>query len=124
MTHNSVSGVGHFIARDDAECVQMIRELLSYLPQNNREDPPRRPCDRSDRPRRPRARHHRSRRIESPLRHQRRDSPRVDDGWFFEVHEHFARNIVVGFARLDGRPSASSPISRRFSPAASTSTHR
>src|SRR5208283_481686 len=44
MTHNSVSGVGHFIAKDDAECVQMIRELLSFLPQNNREDPPRRTC--------------------------------------------------------------------------------
>src|SRR5881227_2029055 len=42
MTHNSVSGVGHFIAADDAECLRMIRELFSYLPQNNREDPPRR----------------------------------------------------------------------------------
>src|SRR5450432_3854753 len=44
MTHNAKSGVGHFIAADDKECVRMIRELLSYLPQNNREDPPRRPC--------------------------------------------------------------------------------
>src|SRR3982751_2093079 len=42
MTHNSVSGVGHFIAADDAECCRMIRELLTYLPQNNREDAPRR----------------------------------------------------------------------------------
>src|SRR4051812_26777803 len=42
-THNSVSGVGHFIAADDSECLRMIRELFSYLPQNNREDPPRRP---------------------------------------------------------------------------------
>src|SRR5213595_768183 len=41
MTHNSVSGVGHFIAHDDAECLRMIRQLLSYLPQNNRDDPPR-----------------------------------------------------------------------------------
>ena len=41
MTHNSVSGVGHFIAQDDADCVRMIRELMSFLPQNNREDPPR-----------------------------------------------------------------------------------
>ena len=52
MTHNSISGVGHFISRDDAECVQMIRELLSFLPQNNREDPPRKICtdpmDRAD----------------------------------------------------------------------------
>src|SRR3981189_612784 len=41
MPHNSVSGVGHFVAHDDAECLRMIRELLSYLPQNNRDDPPR-----------------------------------------------------------------------------------
>src|SRR5258705_4125608 len=45
MTHNSVSGVGHFIAADDAECCRMIRELLTYLPQNNRENPPRRPTN-------------------------------------------------------------------------------
>src|SRR5246500_3290647 len=53
MTHNSVSGVGHFIAQDDADCVRMIRELMSFLPQNNREDAPRRVCedpiDRADR---------------------------------------------------------------------------
>src|SRR6266536_2935401 len=42
MTHNSVSGVGHFVAPDDAECCRMIRELMTYLPQNNREDAPRR----------------------------------------------------------------------------------
>src|ERR1041384_80036 len=52
MTHTPISGVGHFIAADDAECLRMIRELLSYLPQNNREDPPRRtttdPIDRMD----------------------------------------------------------------------------
>src|SRR5690242_9705474 len=41
MTHNSISGVGHFVAHDDAECLRLIRELLSYLPQNNRENPPR-----------------------------------------------------------------------------------
>ena len=57
MTHNSVSGVGHFIAADDAECLRMIRELLSYLPQNNREDPPRRATHRSRRPHGRRARH-------------------------------------------------------------------
>src|SRR5437868_2030718 len=44
MTHNSVSGVGHFIAQDDAACLRMIRQLLSYLPQNNRDDAPRRAC--------------------------------------------------------------------------------
>src|SRR5580765_7818633 len=44
MTHNSISGVGHFVSHDDAECLRTIRELLSFLPQNNRDDPPRRPC--------------------------------------------------------------------------------
>src|SRR5665213_3383800 len=103
MTHNSVSGVGHFIARDDTECIQTIRELLSFLPQNNREDPPRQACtdpvDRADPelnsivP------------AESNLPYDMKDVIHrvVDDGWFFEVHEHFARNLVVGFARLDGR---------------------
>jgi propionyl-CoA carboxylase beta chain len=104
MTHNSVSGVGHFVSRDDAECLQMIRELLSYLPQNNQEDPPRTTCtdpiDRADReldsivpP-------------ESNLPYDIKDVIHrvVDDANFFEVHEHFAKNIVVGFARLDGKP--------------------
>jgi len=104
MTHNAKSGVGHFIAADDKECVQMIRELLSYLPQNNRDDPPRRGCtdpiDRAD----PELDS-----IVPPESNQPYDiknviSRVVDDAEFFEVHQHFAKNIVVGFARLDGRP--------------------
>jgi propionyl-CoA carboxylase beta chain len=104
MTHNAKSGVGHFIAADDKECVQMIRELLSYLPQNNREDPPRRACtdpiDRAD---------PELDTIVPPESNQPYDikdviSRVVDDAEFFEVHQHFAKNIVVGFARLDGRP--------------------
>jgi propionyl-CoA carboxylase beta chain len=82
----------------------MIRELLSYLPQNNREDPPRRatqdPADRLDQaldsivP------------AESNQPYDIKDVIHrvVDDGQFFEVHEHWAKNIVVGFARMDGRP--------------------
>jgi propionyl-CoA carboxylase beta chain len=103
MTHNSVSGVGHFVSRDDKECIQMIRELLSFLPQNNQDDVPRKatadPIDRADKeldsivP------------TESNLPYDIKDVIHrvVDDGNFFEVHEHWARNIVVGFARLDGR---------------------
>ncbi|MGH9660179.1 MAG: acyl-CoA carboxylase subunit beta, partial [Bryobacteraceae bacterium] len=104
MTHNSVSGVGHFLAHDDAECLAMIRELLGYLPQNNRDEPPRRtPSDPADRmdpeldrivPAEPNQPYD----IKDVIRHV------VDDGGFFEVHEHFARNLVVGFARMEGRP--------------------
>ena len=104
MTHNSVSGVAHFIARDDPECLSLVRELLSFLPSNNLEDPPRRatadPADRADPA---------LDRIvpgESNLPYDIKEIIHrvVDEGYFFEVQEHFAQNIVVGFARLDGRP--------------------
>src|SRR5271156_4547004 len=101
-THNSVSGVAHFLAHDDAECLRMIRELLSYLPQNNRDGVVPRACDdpadredialdsivpdASNQPYDIRDVIHRV----------------VDNGDFLEVHEHWARNIVVGFARMDG----------------------
>ncbi len=104
LTHSSKSGVSHFTAEDDAHALGLIRRLLSFLPQNNHEDPPRRPTD--DPPDR----------REVALNGIVPDNPNkpydikqvirliVDDGDFFEVHEHWARNIVVGFARLDGRP--------------------
>jgi propionyl-CoA carboxylase beta chain len=103
MTHNSVSGVGHFIAPNDGECLRMIRELLTYLPQNNRDDPPRRPT--TD----PAGRMDPSLDTlvppESNQPYDIKDAIHriVDDAEFFEVHEHFARNLVVGFAHLDGR---------------------
>src|ERR1700683_4474824 len=102
-THNSISGVGHFSAAGDAECLRMIRELLGYLPQNNREDAPRRarsdPIDRMDAA---------LDTVVPPESNQPYDIKDVihrvaDDGEFFEVHEHWAPNIVVGFARMDGR---------------------
>jgi propionyl-CoA carboxylase beta chain len=102
-THNSVSGVAHFEPRNDAECLRMIRELMSYLPQNNRDDAPRRACDdpadREDLT---------LDTIVPEASNQPYDIKEVirrvaDHGDFFEVHEHWARNIVVGFARMDGR---------------------
>ena len=104
MTHNSKSGVAHFLAADDAECLRMIRELMRYLPQNN-QDPPSRaaatdPADRMD------PELDRIVPAETNIPYDIKDVIRrvVDDGAFFEVQEHFAQNIVVGFAHLDGRP--------------------
>ena len=103
-THNAVSGVAHFIARDDPECLSLIRELLSFLPSNNLEDPPRRattdPVDRAD------AALDRIVPDESTLPYDIKEIIHrvVDESYFFEVQEQFAQNIVVGFARLDGRP--------------------
>ena len=103
-THNEVSGVAHFMAHDDAECLAMLRELLSFLPSNNLEDAPRRtPTDSPTRkdaaldtlvPSEPTTPYD----IKDVIHHI------VDDAYFFEVQEHYARNIVIGFARMDGRP--------------------
>jgi propionyl-CoA carboxylase beta chain len=104
-THNEISGVAHFQAHDDAECLSMIRELLSFLPSNNVDDPPRKPCtdpiDRAD------AALDTLIPDQSNLPYDIKDVIHavVDDGYFFEVQEHYAKNIVVGFARLNGRPA-------------------
>ena len=102
--HGSKSGVSHFSSPNDAACLALLRRLLSYMPSNNTEDPPVTPCDdpadRADPaldsivpedPNRP---------------YEIRDviGKVVDTGSFLEVHEEFAQNIVVGFARLGGRP--------------------
>ena len=104
MTHNSVSGVGHFLAHNDAECLRMIRELLSYLPANNRDDPPR--VESSDPVERADSELDRIVPEESNQPYDIKDviCRVVDDGNFFEVQEHFAQNLVIGFARMDGRP--------------------
>src|SRR6201990_833895 len=102
MTHNSKSGVAHFAADDEEQCLEDTRYLLSFLPQNNLETPPR--VMPTDDPLRQ----------DPALDHVVPDSPNkpydmrdvvrlvVDDGEFFEVHEHYARNITCGFARLNG----------------------
>jgi propionyl-CoA carboxylase beta chain len=103
QTHNETSGVAHFMAQDDAECLSMIRELLSFMPSNNLDDPPRKACtdpiDRVDE------------RLDSivpdqsNLPYEMKDIIQrvVDDRYFFEVQEHYAKNIVVGLARLNGK---------------------
>ncbi|BDC52883.1 methylmalonyl-CoA carboxyltransferase [Bryobacterales bacterium F-183] len=102
-THNSTSGVAQFMSADDADCLRTIRELLTYLPQNNAENPPRKACsdptDRMD------AKLDSIVPDDASLPYDIKDiiTRVVDDGDFLEVHEHFARNIVTGFARLDGR---------------------
>ncbi len=101
-THNTVSGVAHFIAQDDPDCLALVRELLSFMPQNNREDPPHTesadPADRCD------AELDHLVPAESDRPYDIKEVIRrvVDDGYFLEVHEHFAQNLVVGFARLAG----------------------
>jgi len=102
-THAARSGVAHFAVDDDRSCLALIRELLSYLPQNNMEDPPARPC--ADDPARA------DERLDSIVPENPNQpydikdviSLIVDDGRFLEVHAEFARNIVVGLARLSGR---------------------
>jgi propionyl-CoA carboxylase beta chain len=104
LTHNSTSGVAHFVAGDDRECLAMIRELLSFLPSNNLDDPPRRSS--SDPPDRAEERLNHLVPAEAMQPYDMKQLIRlvVDDEYFFEVQEHYAGNIVVGFARLDGRP--------------------
>jgi propionyl-CoA carboxylase beta chain len=103
-THNETSGVAHFMCRDDAECLSMVRELLSFVPSNNLEDPPRKACtdpiDRLD------AKLDTLIPDQSNMPYDMKDVIHtvVDDGYFFEIHEHYAKNIVVGFARFNGKP--------------------
>jgi propionyl-CoA carboxylase beta chain len=103
MTHNTVSGVAHYAAETDEDCLRLIRELLSFIPSNNLDDPPRLatsdPWDRADE-------RLNSMVPEAPnIPYDIRDVIQavVDDGYLFEAHEYFAKNIVVGFARLGGR---------------------
>lgn len=103
MTHAQKSGVAHFATEDDRHCLLLIRELMNFLPSNNLDDPPIIPTqDPPDR-------------VEESLNSFIPDSSRkpydmhklitkvVDEGYFLEVHQAYAPNIIVGFARLNGR---------------------
>lgn len=103
-THSAKSGVAHFAAEDDKHCLLLIRELMNFLPSNNLDDAPVLPTnDRPDR-------------VTESLNTLIPENPKkpydmlgvitecVDEGYFLEVHKHYAQNIVVGFARFNGRP--------------------
>jgi propionyl-CoA carboxylase beta chain len=104
MTHNSTSGVAHFLAHNDEECLLLLRELLSFLPSNNMDDPPRRAS--KDPPNRLEPSLNSIVPAESNVPYDIKDVIHAvaDEGYFFEIHEHYAKNLVVGFVRLDGQP--------------------
>lgn len=105
-THNTLSGVAHFAAESEEQTLLLIREVLSFIPDNNMEDPPEKEtADPSDR-------------VNGELNHMVPDDPNqpydirtiirevLDDRYFFEVQEHYAKNIVIGFGRLEGQSVA------------------
>jgi acetyl-CoA carboxylase carboxyltransferase component len=102
--HGGKSGVSHFSSRNDAEALALVRDLMSYIPLNNLEDPPR--VDPTDDPSRtdPSLDTLVPENPNKPYDMKEIISRVVDHGKFLEVHAEYARNIVVGFARLDGRP--------------------
>lgn len=103
MTHNTTSGVAHFAAENDEDCIEQIRYLLGFLPDNNLEEAPR--VETGDDPNR----------IDEGLNTLLPDNPNqpydmldvirsiVDNGEFYEVHKYYARNIITCFARFDGQ---------------------
>ncbi|MFQ5697514.1 MAG: acyl-CoA carboxylase subunit beta [Myxococcota bacterium] len=102
MSHNSRSGVAHFAAESDEDCIRQIQALLSFLPQNNLEDPPFvETSDSSDRAD-PRLTDHVPDNPSKPYDMRALVEMVVDDGVFLEVQQFWARNIIVGFARFGG----------------------
>jgi propionyl-CoA carboxylase beta chain len=103
MVHNSVSGVAHFATENEEQCLLTVRDLFSYMPSNNLEDPPFIPTQ--DPPnRRDEELNHIVPAVPTKSYDIREVIHRVvDDGKFLEIHEHYAQNIVIGLARLGGR---------------------
>lgn len=103
ITHNRVSGVAHFVADSDEHALRMVRELLSFLPSNNMDDPPvHEAADAPDRTE-PKLNSIIPESSNQPYDIREVLHAIVDEGYFFEVHQHYAPNIVIGFARLGGR---------------------
>ena len=103
MSHNAKSGVAHLMAENDEQALMMVRELLGYMPSNNMEDPPVAVCTDDI--------HREDERLQTivpedpnkPYDIKEIITTVVDNHNFFEIQPHYAQNIVVGFARLDGR---------------------
>jgi len=104
LTHATKSGVAHFACENEVECLQYIRRLFSFIPSNNMDDPPRTACKDDV---------NRRERLLDTIIPENPNKPYdmkqiiravVDDGDFFEVHELYAENIIVGFARMGGMP--------------------
>ena len=104
MVHYTQSGVTHFVSSEEKECLDLVKDLLSFLPSNNLEPPPHKPTNDP------------VGRMEADLENLIPEDPKdyydmkdlirlvVDDGLFLEVQEKFAENIIIGFARLNGYP--------------------
>ncbi|HLE63847.1 MAG TPA: acyl-CoA carboxylase subunit beta [Pyrinomonadaceae bacterium] len=103
LTHNKTSGVAHFAADSDEQALRMVRELLSFIPSNNLEDPPRLITEDGPERLEPELNKIVPEASNQPYDMREVITRVVDDGYFFEVQQHFAPNICVGFARLDGR---------------------
>jgi propionyl-CoA carboxylase beta chain len=104
MVHNEKSGVAHFAAESEVECIELIKNLLSFIPNNNLEDPPS--VESTDD----------INRMDKELDKIIPDSPNkpydmhevikklIDNGDYLEVHKHYAKNLIVGFAKFNGKP--------------------
>jgi len=104
MTHNQKSGVAHLMAEDDEQAMMMLREMISFMPSNNMEDPPVKPCMDDI--------HREDQSLDSivpddpnkPYDMKEIITKVADENNFFEIMPHYAQNIVIGFARLGGKP--------------------
>jgi propionyl-CoA carboxylase beta chain len=103
MTHATKSGVAHFACENEVECLQNIRTLMSYLPSNNMDEPPALQSRDDENRRDPELEKVVPENPNKPYDMKQVITRVVDDGAFFEVHKHYAENIIVGFARLGGR---------------------
>lgn len=104
MTHNQKSGVAHLMAEDDEQAMMMLREMISFMPSNNMEDPPVKPCMDDI--------HREDQSLDSivpddpnkPYDMKEIIAKVADENNFFEIMPHYAQNIIIGFARLGGKP--------------------